>query len=241
MNNKRKEAEKIIYDFFDKLDKTGTNTQYYKELFSEMTDEQFTKFCSKTLPYRFHVKPFAVEPTMTDVNNALDVINVPLLEKVNLNYMYKNKDGIPVNSYEALIVYIPIKKMKQFITKKNAMSTNIGERDMKSGLLINFDKNAIESDREFESLAVMGLENTMRELSKPRADAMKEKSEMYSIINTLGTVSLNNDLHESIDDSLAKNTINTYLIGSHIYTNIISDDYMLPYTKNDKERRIERK
>lgn len=240
MNAKRKKAEEVIYSYFNKLDKTGRNTQYYKELFADMSDEKFLSFCKRTLPYRLHVKPFVIEPTMTDVNESLEAIGVPLLEQVNLNYMYKNDKGEPVKSNEALIVYIPIKKMKQFITKKNSMSTNIGERDMKSGLLTNFDKNAIESDREFEALAIMGLENTMKELSKPRADAMKQKSEMYSIINTLGTVSLN-DLTESIDDSLAKNTINTYLIGSHLYSNIVSDDYMLPYTKKDKERRIERK
>ena len=240
MTDQRAKAEKLVYDFMDKMDKTGRNTQYYKELFAPMSDKQFLDFAKRDLPFRLHVKPFEIEPTMSDAKEALDVLKVPLLEKVHLNYMYKNKDGKPVTSQEALVVYIPLKKMKQFITKKNSMSTNIGDRDMKSGLLVGHDKNAIESDREFESLAIMGLDNTIKELSKPRADAMKVKSEMYNTLNTLGMVRLS-DLHMSIDDSLAKNTISTYLIGSQLFTNIISDDYYLPYTLANKERRIVRK
>lgn len=240
MTENRSKAEALVYKFMDKLDKTGINTQYYKELFNNMSDKQFEEFCKKDYPFRLHVKPFEIEPKMNDVKEALDVIKVPLLEKVNLNYMYKNKDGKPIQSPEALVIYIPLKKMKQFITKKNSMSTNIGDRDMKTGLLVGHDKNAIESDREFESLAIMGLDNTMKELSKPRADAMKVKTEMYNTINTTGTVRLE-DLHMTIDDSLAKNTINTYLIGSQLFTNILGDDYYLPYTLQNKERRIERK
>lgn len=240
MNDKREQAEELVYKFMDKMDKTGRNTEYYKDLFAGMNDNQFLNFVKRELPFRLHVRPFEIEPTMSDAKEALDVIGVPLLEKVNLNYMYKNKNGEAVTSQPALIVYIPLKKMKQFITKKNSMSTNIGDRDMKSGLLLGHDKNAIESDREFESLAVMGLTKTMTELSKPRADAMKVKSEMYNAINTVGTVRLD-ELHMSIDDSLAKNTINTYLIGSQLYTNILGDDYYLPYTIANKERRIERK
>ena len=45
---KRQDIEKYIYGFFDILDKSGTNTRYYKELFASMSDAQFIKFISKT-------------------------------------------------------------------------------------------------------------------------------------------------------------------------------------------------
>ena len=38
--------------------------------------------------------------------------------------------------------------MKQFITKKNSTPTGIDNRDMKSGLLVSFDKGGKTSDRE---------------------------------------------------------------------------------------------
>ena len=41
---KRQKMEKVIYDTFSALDKTGTNTKHYKEMFSQMSDLQFDKF-----------------------------------------------------------------------------------------------------------------------------------------------------------------------------------------------------
>ena len=162
------------------------------------------------------------------------------MEKLNLPYLYTNKDGIPAQSKECLVIYIPLKKVKQFITKKNAMSVDISQRDMKTGLLTGFDKNGKTSDREMESLAVMGLENTMIEFSRPRADGMKSKNQMYNTINTTGMVSLN-DISIDEDDSLAKNLLNTYLIGSLINSNLINQDYYLPITLKNKKKQIERK
>lgn len=239
MNPKRKEVEKLVYETFDKLDTTGKNTEYYKKLFADMSDEQFAKFIKKDFPFKFHMTPFEISPSMDDINNACKVIGVPLLEKVSMPYLYTDKDGRAPNSKECLVGYIPLKKMKQFITKKNAMSTNISERDMKSGLLVNFDKNGKTSDREMESLAVMGLDNTMKELSRHRADSMEAKSNLYSAINTLGQVKLE-DVPVDIDDSLSKNLMNTYLVGSLLNSNLVNQDYYLPKTLKDKQRAVER-
>lgn len=239
MNKKRAEVEQLVYDTMDALDPSKANSDYYKTIFADMTDEQFAKFVKKRLPYRFQVRPFEIEPNMSACEKAAKVLGIPLLEEVSLEYIYKNADGIPLKSYPCLVGYIPIKKMKQFITKKNSMSPDISERDMKTGLLVNFDKNGKTSDREMEALAVMGLEATMKELSRPRADAMDSKSTMYAEINATGQVSLN-DLPDNEDDSLAKNLISTYLLGSLINTNLVNKDYMLPKTLKDKQRSVSR-
>jgi len=140
MTPQRQKAEELIYSVMDKLDHEGYNSSYYKALFAKMSDAQFMKFCKRHLPFRFHTKPFVVEPKMYDIEEALKVLKVPLLEKVALPYLYTDKDGNPVWSKEAMVIYIHIKKMKQFITKKNSVPTSIDNRDMKSGLLVSFDK-----------------------------------------------------------------------------------------------------
>lgn len=239
MTSERKKAEALVYETMDALDPSGTNSAHYKEMFSKMSDEQFKKYLKKDFPFKFYHRPFEIEPTMSDINNAAKVVGVPLMEKVSLPYLYENKDGKAVQSQECLVGYIHLKKMKQFITKKNAMSTDIAERDMKTGLLVHGDKNGITSDREMESLAVMGLDATMSELDRPRADSMNSKSEMYNTINTLGKVSMN-DIKIDKDDSLAKNLMNTYLIGSLLLSNIVSEDYYLPKTLKDKKKKVER-
>ena len=133
MNAKRQQAEELIYKVMDTLDKEGYNSSYYKSLFAKMSDMEFFNF-------RFHTKPFVIEPKMYDIEDALKVLGVPLLEKVALPYLYVDKEGNPVWSKECMVIYIHVKKMKQFITKKNSTPTGIDNRDMKSGLLVSFDK-----------------------------------------------------------------------------------------------------
>jgi len=111
---------------------------------------------------------------------------------------------------------------------------------MKTGLLTGKDKNGKTSDREMESLAVMGLEKSIDEFSRSRADSMKSKNVMYNTINTVGQVSLE-DVPVDKDDSLSKNLLNAYLIGSHLKSNLILQDYYLMYTLKNKKGSLERK
>ena len=172
----RKEVENLIYKIMDILDPTNANSSWYKKKFASMSDNQFYEYFKQDFPLKFQMKLFDIEPKMYQIEKAAKTLNVPLMEKVYLPFIYTSNDGKPVKSnYEALVVYAPLKKMKQFLAKKNSMSINTDERNMKSGRLINKDKNGNTSDREMECLAVMGLSNTMRELATYRADTVKAK------------------------------------------------------------------
>lgn len=239
MTPQRKKAEELVYKVMDTLDKDGYNSSYYRELFSKMSDTEFIKFCKRNLPFRFHTKPFVVEPKMYDIEDALKILRVPLLEKVALPYLYTDKDNNPVWSKEAMVIYIHLKKMKQFITKKNSTPTGIDTRDMKSGLLVSFDKGGKTSDREMESLAVMGLDKTMDEMATWRADYMDAKSVAYQTISTLGKISAE-DTPIDETDSISKNTLNAYMISSFLNTNILNSDYLLPKTIADRSPKVTR-
>lgn len=239
MTPRREKAEKLIYEVMDKLDHDGYNSSYYKALFAKMNDSEFTKFCKRNLPFRFHTKPFVVEPKMYDIEDALKVLDVPLLEKVALPYLYIDKNGNPVWSKEAMVIYIHLKKMKQFITKKNSTPSNINNRDMKTGLLISHDKGGRTSDREMEALAVLGLDATMKELSTWRGDYMDAKSIAYQTISTIGKIS-DKDIPITETDSIAKNTLNSFMVSCLINTNMLNADYMLPKTIADRKARVSR-
>lgn len=239
MNAKRQQAEELIYKVLEKAEHGTVNSDYYKQLFSSMSDDEFIEFFKRRLPLRFHVEAFKVEPKLNDIVDAFKIINVPLLEKVNLPYMYRNKEGKAVKSKEALIIYIHIKRMKQMLTKKNNTSMNIDKRDMKTGLLLQEDKGGKETDREFESLAVMGLDYTMDEFARVKADAMQAKSQMTAAIMNKGYVS-DEDIDLLKTDSIAKNLMNVYLIGAHIHSNLVDVDYYTPFTAKQKQRKIQR-
>ena len=238
MNTQRLKAERLIYEVMDILDKSGRNTDFWKEEFSKMSDAQFKSYISNDFPFYFQTGAFK-EPSMKQIVQTLDKINVPLLERLYMPYKYKDKNGRPMKTKECLVVYLPIKRMKQLLTKKNGMSISTKTRDMKTGLLTGIDKNGKESDREFESLAICGLDNSIKEFSRSRADSMNDKSVMNNTINNLGQVYLK-DLPDDPTDSLSKNLLSTYFIGAQLYTNLVNEDYMTPYTMSLKQKKIER-
>lgn len=235
----RDEIEQLVYELFDKIDKTGTNSGYYRDLFSKMDNKEFYKFLERRLPFRFHQDAFKIEPKMYDIVDGFKLIGVPLVEKVNLPHVYKNADGTPVKSKDCLVIYIHIKRMKQMISKKNNASMRIEKRDMRTGLLSQEDKAAKETDREFESLASYGLDNTLDEFRTIKADAMEASSAMLATILDKGSVS-QEDYTVTKHDSLGRNMLNVYLTGACIHSNLIDEQYMTPLTAKNKRKKIER-
>lgn len=239
MNKKRQEVEMLVYRVMDALDTSGANSEHYKEMFSRMSDAQFIKLLNTTFPFRFHSRPFEIEPKMTEIKKAADVLKVPLTERVSLPYLYEGKNGKPIMSKPCMVIYTNIKKMKQFITKKNGMSLDISNRDMRTGLLNGVDKNGKTSDREFDSLLITGASDTIKEFSRLRADAMEQKSQALNTINLTGTLSLD-DIKSEPDEVLSRNMLDAYFLGSQLKTNLVSDTYYLNSTTKNKGRSTER-
>lgn len=237
MNSQRKKAEELIYNYLQILDNTGTNTAYYMSLFKKMNDTQFRNWCKRPLAIRFHQKPWVIEPTMNQIKESLDFLGVPLTEKIAEPFLYENSNGEPVWSKEAIVIYIHIKKMKQFIVKKNNISSGVDVRDYRTGLLT--DKGGKTSDRELEGLIAFNMDHTMKELTTFRADYMNAKNKAYSIISNTGHIS-ENDIPIDKEDSSARRMLNYYLLGAGLDTNILNKDGMLPYTIKDKTKQINR-
>lgn len=237
MNAQRKKAEALIYKFFDAIDPTKANSAFYKEMFSKMNDDQFKKFCERRLPFRLQVTAFTRETNPDKIIKGLKAINVPVLEKVTFPSVYTNKDGVPVtNSNEAIVGYLNLHRLKQINTLKGHAYLDIDKRDPKSGRGL---EAGIESDREFESLVLQNMDATIEEISRSRADDMQAKAQMYNQINTTGQVSLN-DIKPDKNNQVARNTVDVFLIGSGIMTNLVEEDYMTPYTLSMKKKRIEK-
>lgn len=236
----RTEIEKTVIEFFDILDKSGTNSNYYKELFSDMSDSQFVKFLSGKYPFKFQMRQSVTEPSMTDIIKACDYTGVPLLEEIYLPYLYTNKDGKAVKTAKCMVGYNHQKKVQQIVTKKSKWAVDVENRDMRSGRLIGADKGAATSDREFESMVTLGLDNTMYEFAKPKADNIKAKTAMNAAISTKGYVT-QDDIPNDPSDSLSRNMVDVYMMSALLETNLTNADGYTQYTLKNKHRAVERK
>lgn len=238
-NKQRDEIEFMLIQFMDQLDKTGQNSDYLKEHFAKMSNAQFEKWLRKDYPLQFQVRAFDIEPKFKDYQDAAKVLGIQLMEKVALPYLHTNEQGEPILSKPALIMYIHMKPMQQIITKKNKISTDIDDRDMKNGRLNTHDKGAQTSDKEMECLAIAGMYHTMQEFSTIKADAMDAKSQAYAQITATGILS-EDDYEISKQDSIARNLISSYLLGAHLDSNLVNEQGYTPYTLKEKKLRSQR-
>ena len=235
----REDIECFLIEFMDQLDKTGTNSEYMQEKFAKMSDVQFEKWLNKKYPLQLQVRAWEIEPTTKDYYDAAEVVGCNIIEKIAEPFVYVNSEGVPVNTKECIIMRLNIKKVQQFITKKNKVSIDIDERNMKDGRLMTHDKGAAMSDKEQECLAIMGLDNTMDEFSTIKADAMNAKSEAYNQILNTGILS-KDDYKVEDSDSLARNMISAYMLASHLYTNLVCKDGYTPYTLSERNAKTSR-
>lgn len=239
MNANRKKAEALIYKAFDAIDPSKANSEFYKQLFSKMSDDQFLAFCKGRLPFRLQQTIFERELTPKKCLDGLKAINVPATEKVTCAQLYKNSDGVPVTTtHEALVGYMSYKKLKQFVTKKSGYNTDITTRNPKTYHIVGNSKG-VESDRELETLVLQNMNDTIKEMTRAKADDIEAKNKMYNMINTTGQVSLK-DLDSTPSAQVARTTVDVYLIGAGLMSNLIEQDYMTPYTLANRKKRIEK-
>ena len=98
----RKEVENLIYKIMDILDPSNANSSWYKKKFASMSDNQFYEYFKQDFPLKFQMKLFDIEPKMYQIEKAAKTLNVPLMEKVYLPFIYTSNDGKPVKTnYEA--------------------------------------------------------------------------------------------------------------------------------------------
>lgn len=229
----RKRCEERVYKAFKILDKTGQNTEYYKRKFAQMNDKEFFEFFKQDFPLKFQTKVFEIDPKMNEILEFLKFLGVPVLEKIAMPFLYTNTNGVPVSTQPVLVVYLPIKRLKQMVQKKTGFSVNISKRDYRTGLLIDTDKNGNSTDKEFESLVVFGLDKTLHELATYRGEAMQAKSAFYNRISNVGMVS-QEEIPVENEDSIARNLISAYLLGAHLNTNLVMIGDMLQRTMKKK-------
>lgn len=223
---KRKQMEKIIYDTFSALDKTGENTKKYKAQFSKMSDAQFDSFFKRLFSEKnaylvLDVIDYERDINMQDIEDASNVLGVPLMEKVALPFLSRNPNQPVISKQEVPVGYIHLKRTQQMQFKKNTTSTDISTRSALTGQVTGADKNARESDAENFVLVTIGSDKAIKEFCSARADDMVMKSEMYSEIAKKGYVSMD-ELTDDVRNKTTLNTVDTFMLGMGLKTDLVT-------------------
>ena len=136
-----------------------------------------------------------------------------------------------------MVLYLPVKRLKQMVATKSHTSVTNTKRDARTGQVSGSDKTARVTDVEGYSLIVQELYASARESFGPMADNEAAFFEMQRQIQKNGEVSL----ADLPNDPLSQKTTNTVfylMLGSCISTNLIEDSgYLLPITLRSQEDR----
>ena len=223
---RKNKMKNLIYTFFTAFDKTGDNTKKYKEMFDPMSDEQFDRFFKQfflddkqylildIIDYERTIK-------LEDIERAAKVLDIPLYEYVAMPWITMDKDNVITTKIKVPVGYINIKRTQQTVAKKNGVSTSIDTRSAITGQVSGADKNGRESDLENTMLVSLGLNNTLKELNAARADDLVMKQQMLKSISEKGYVSLS-ELDDNIENKTTLNTLNTYLLGMGLNSDLVT-------------------
>lgn len=233
----RKEIERLIYDVFDAIDPSGTNTQKYRSHFEGMSDTEFEKFMKSFLKndeeqFILDIVEFEHDLSMDKCEKAAKVLGIPLMEYVYMPWLTMDKENVVVSKEKCLVGYINVKRPQQMVHKKNGISISNTKISALTNQVVDHDKNARDSDIEASMLVALGADEILKELHGPRADDPVMKREMNQSIATKGYVSLE-DLTNSTTNKVTLNTINTFLLSMGLKSDIVTDSYILPKTSEE--------
>lgn len=234
MNFDRQKMTKLIYKFFDTIDPSKSNTKKYKALFEPMSDAQFKKYFTEMFKNEYaylilEIVDFEHSITMENIEDAAKVLDIPLYEYVTLPHLTMDKEHAVTTKVPVPVGYINEKRTQQTVMKKNGISTDISERSAITNQVTGKDKNGRESDLENTMLIAMGMKNTLKELNAPRADDSVMKQEMLRDIALNGYTRLS-DMTDNVENKTTLNTVNTYLLGMTIESDLVTKGLMLPST-----------
>lgn len=117
--------------------------------------------------------------------------------------------------------------------KKNGISTDISERSAITNQVTGKDKNGRESDLENTMLTALGMKYTLKELNAPRADDSVMKQQMFRDIALNGYTRLE-DMTDEIKNKTTLNTVDCYIRGMSIQSDLVVKGLMLPRTLDEE-------
>ena len=222
----RKQIEKLIFDVFDALDPTHTNTSKYQTMFDEMNDKDFEKFMKDFLSNdneQFVLDIVEAENNikMKNCEKAAKVLDIPLMEYVYMPHLSMDKKNVVVTKEKCLVGYINIKRTQQLLHKKNGLSVSNEKTSALTGQVVGDDKNARDSDMEATMLVALGADKILEEFHGPRSDDLVMKRELRKSIAEKGYVELEELSHSTLNKTTL-NTVNTFLLSMNLKSDLIS-------------------
>lgn len=245
----RSEVQDLVDKFMDIFDPSGESRKRWDTEFNACkTDEDFVKYIKKILdnPKRYFTPEIAAydkskQPKFTNYRTLAKMVGIELEEVVALPYLNENT-GITkpiVTNTKVPVGMLHLKRLQQIVRKKNKITINTDLRDSRNGQVTGKDKGGRITDADLYSLYTISATPVLKELYGPRADSADSNEALYDAIRGGTRLPRLSDLPNDINEKASINTLNNYILGASLISDLVSDSYILPITKMDvKKNRV---
>lgn len=193
MAKNRQAAQDRLYELIEKLAPNSGNVDIYKNIFSQMDDEQFDTFIGKLKSGESKlavISPIA-NGNFLDVKRNLDLakeLGHEFFERVWMDAKGDMPSYLSNDKY--LIVDLPSRRQAQLLIKKISIPENSHTMDNRTGQAAGPAKSSRISYPEIQIMAALGLDNAIVEFTKYRGGDVKGYLAMNKSISDTGGVSM---------------------------------------------------
>jgi len=235
LSQRRKAVMDVLLGTMKRLDPSGLNAKKYKEMFDKMSDKEFEKwaddfFNDESKNLYLEIEEFDREVNLDEIEAAASFLGIPLYERVASPHLTGKSDDAIVTPQPVPVGYCHVKKMQQFILKKNSGSIHVNKRNSKTGQVIGDDKNGRNSDAETYALLNIGAEHALKEFMGPRADDPVMQAQMMNAIQMNGFVT-EEDMTSDPENKVSLATMDAYFTLQGLRTNVYTPIDEIPKPK----------
>ena len=194
------------------------NTEIYKKLFANMSDEQFDDFMQKLKSGQNRLAIIA--PNLYKQKLKVQR-NLEIAKELGHNFFQriwiegKNERPTYLTPIPYMVVDLPLRRQAQLLVKKISIPEDNKTIDQLTGQPTGSSKGSKISYPEIQVLAAMGLDDTLLEFLKFRGGDIKGFNAMSKMISTRGGVSLNT-IERFAGGVEATKTLKSFLTSMHL-------------------------
>lgn len=234
MHPARKEIDALVLKTFETIEPDKINYNKYKNKVKNMSDDEYFEFI-KGVSYNpdhhifFEIEMMKENQIQLDrIVEAAKLNNVKLFDRIGFRDIV---DGETVyTTHEMFIGRCPIRKVQQFLSKKNSMPKDINKVNPRTGQVTGKSKGGRVSDMELFGLIVQDIPNVIKEYFGPKSGDPVMKQQMYHSIATTGSASLAEMTNNKMN-KVALNTANMILLGAGLESDLVTQPgLILPRT-----------
>lgn len=218
MNPKRKKVQDRILSVVKDIDSTGTNTEYYTQLFAKLSDKDFDDYMKRIRDGEDVLVYYA--PNMmchNDINKLIALTHkydVKLFERLRLYSVATNTYYYTPRKF--LILQLPVRRFSQFVDHKLSVAEGDKRIDMLSGQVVKPDQASKISQIEVQTLFARGLKSTIREVTKYRGGDVVAFGEFKRELEEHGSATI---AQETGSVARSAVTLDVLYSGMHIESN----------------------